>query len=338
MSIAKAIGIILVVVGHAGCPDALNKFIYSFHMPFFFILSGYFFKEVNSGEMLWKYMLKKIRKLWLPYVLYCIPFIALHNVLAPFGFDGGKLYDVSDYMKHFLGLLCFKGEPSGYFPAFWFLRTLFLSSIILAGCSLVISKLKLSKDRMPAILVGMFCIIEMVMVLLSGQVIVKLTLMAVVFLCIGIFYRIVERRIQYSWILLVVTFLTTFFCSYSFKFTQITEVDGIYLMTYISIAVIGSLFVMALSQKIKLHCGLMKRILIYIGNHTMTILALHAIVFKFLNNVIQPMIDAPQDSILNLNLSSYAPWLWIIYSLAGVIVPIMIYGLYEVLKRKIRTV
>lgn len=63
---------------------------------------------------------------------------------------------------------------------------------------------------MPAILVGMFCIIEMVMVLLSGQVIVKLTLMAVVFLCIGIFYRIVERRIQYSWILLVVTFLTTF--------------------------------------------------------------------------------------------------------------------------------
>ena len=143
VSIAKAIGIILVVVGHAGCPDALNKFIYSFHMPLFFILSGYFFKEINSGEMLWKYVLKKIKKLWLPYVFYCIPFIALHNVLAPLGFDGGSLYDVSDYAKHFFGLLYFKGEPSGYFPAFWFLRTLFLSSVILACCSLIKSRLQL---------------------------------------------------------------------------------------------------------------------------------------------------------------------------------------------------
>lgn len=326
------------MVGHAGCPDALNKFIYSFHMPLFFILSGYFYKEINSGEMLWKYVLKKIKKLWLPYVFYCIPFIALHNVLAPLGFDGGRLYDVSDYAKHFFGLLYFKGEPSGYFPAFWFLRTLFIASVILACCSLIKSRLQLSKEWLLVVLVCMFCLLEMVMALLSGQVIVRLTLMAMVFLCMGILYRNVERHIDYSWILLMVTFITTLFCSYSFKFTQITEVDGIYLMTYVSIAVIGSLFVMTLSQKIELHCRLLKRILVYIGNHTMIILALHAIVFKFLNNVIQPMINAPQDSILSLNLSSYAPWLWIIYSLAGVVVPIMIYRLYEVLKRKIKAV
>jgi acyltransferase len=48
IAIAKALGIILVVIGHstynAGYQDEVKKFIYMFHMPLFFILSGYFFK------------------------------------------------------------------------------------------------------------------------------------------------------------------------------------------------------------------------------------------------------------------------------------------------------
>jgi predicted tellurium resistance membrane protein TerC len=42
ITIAKAIGIILMVVGHSGCPQMLSKFIYLFHMPLFFLcLLGY---------------------------------------------------------------------------------------------------------------------------------------------------------------------------------------------------------------------------------------------------------------------------------------------------------
>lgn len=43
ISIAKALGIILMVVGHSGCPEILARFIYLFHMPLFFFCSGYFF-------------------------------------------------------------------------------------------------------------------------------------------------------------------------------------------------------------------------------------------------------------------------------------------------------
>ena len=45
IDITKAIGILLMILGHcAGIPEILRNFIFSFHMPLFFILSGYFYK------------------------------------------------------------------------------------------------------------------------------------------------------------------------------------------------------------------------------------------------------------------------------------------------------
>ena len=43
ISIAKAIGICLVVIGHSGAPEYVVKYIYSFHMPLFMLISGYLF-------------------------------------------------------------------------------------------------------------------------------------------------------------------------------------------------------------------------------------------------------------------------------------------------------
>jgi len=47
LDVAKGIGILLVVLGHKyikGSLPGLGKFIFSFHLPFFFLLSGMFFK------------------------------------------------------------------------------------------------------------------------------------------------------------------------------------------------------------------------------------------------------------------------------------------------------
>lgn len=42
LSVVKGIAIILMVVGHAEAPDFLTRWIYTFHMPVFFIAAGYF--------------------------------------------------------------------------------------------------------------------------------------------------------------------------------------------------------------------------------------------------------------------------------------------------------
>lgn len=55
---AKAIAIILVIIGHCYWLRAIPKlgnFIYTFHMPLFFIVSGFFLKKLTIKEALVKY-------------------------------------------------------------------------------------------------------------------------------------------------------------------------------------------------------------------------------------------------------------------------------------------
>ena len=42
--LVRGIAIILVVIGHSGCPNYLRNLIYLFHMPIFYFISGYFFQ------------------------------------------------------------------------------------------------------------------------------------------------------------------------------------------------------------------------------------------------------------------------------------------------------
>lgn len=66
IDVAKGITILLVVVGHVeSAPSPLRSLIYSFHMPLFFILSGFFFKK---GDVLGT-IKKMVPSLVIPYFL-----------------------------------------------------------------------------------------------------------------------------------------------------------------------------------------------------------------------------------------------------------------------------
>lgn len=46
IDVAKGVTILLVIVGHVShLPEPIKSSIYSFHMPLFFLLSGYFFRK-----------------------------------------------------------------------------------------------------------------------------------------------------------------------------------------------------------------------------------------------------------------------------------------------------
>ena len=79
VSIAKGIGIILMLIGHAGCPSHLNSFIYQFHMPLFFFISGYCFKEKHLNNFK-DFAIKRIKGIYLPFIKYSLLFLLLHNV------------------------------------------------------------------------------------------------------------------------------------------------------------------------------------------------------------------------------------------------------------------
>ena len=65
IDIMKGIGIILVMLGHQNLP--INIFIYSFHMPLFFIIGGYFYREKSILSSI----KKDFRRLIVPYIFAC---------------------------------------------------------------------------------------------------------------------------------------------------------------------------------------------------------------------------------------------------------------------------
>ena len=112
MDVAKGIAIILMVAGHTTIPKYISDFIWSFHMPLFFIASGWL---TNWDKTDWKkYILRKGRNLLIPFLSYSIIDLFLFLFLLPN--KGVSL--ISVLSKGWEGI------------ALWFIPVLFFSLII----------------------------------------------------------------------------------------------------------------------------------------------------------------------------------------------------------------
>lgn len=113
LDIAKGIGIILVVVGH--CINARTipgVFVYAFHMPLFFFISGVCFNADRHPEFL-PFLYKRVRQLLVPAIVFSLVLTALSAPLMP-----GAGFQWKD--------LLWQGFPG----AIWFLGVLFVAEIL----------------------------------------------------------------------------------------------------------------------------------------------------------------------------------------------------------------
>ena len=129
MSIAKALGIVLMVMGHAGCPEYLHDFIYLFHMPLFFFLSAYFFRDAKVVDSAGQYVVRKFKNLYWPYIKWSIIFLLLHNLFCRIGFYDNSL----SWQELLVNVKCsvrgmWQGERM--LGAYWFLISLFWESLL----------------------------------------------------------------------------------------------------------------------------------------------------------------------------------------------------------------
>ena len=73
IDIAKGIGIILVVFGHVWRKNIPQNWLYSFHMPLFFFISGWLVDLENLKKIRWiEFITKKALTLLVPYILFVI--------------------------------------------------------------------------------------------------------------------------------------------------------------------------------------------------------------------------------------------------------------------------
>ncbi|MEN6567282.1 MAG: acyltransferase family protein [Veillonellales bacterium] len=133
---AKGIGIILVVLGHIWLMREGYNYIYSFHMPLFFFLSGYI---VNFAKYdgLRQFIVVKLNGLVIPYFWFSF-FTYLYWVLVERKFSGNEVSPAAAFINIFISPGADQYLPHN--PALWFLTCLFIVAIAFYGMA---SKLKL---------------------------------------------------------------------------------------------------------------------------------------------------------------------------------------------------
>ncbi len=153
LDVSKAIAVILMVIGHTPqLAPGVRTLIFSFHMPLFFILSGYTFRIPADSMMFFK---KSAKRLLLPYAVTVFMAALLHFVKQSFWFHAANPFDnFFYYIKAGLYGSGVTVRPFSDIPAIgsiWFLPCLFLPRLIF----LMILKIA-GENRAVAMLISCF--------------------------------------------------------------------------------------------------------------------------------------------------------------------------------------
>lgn len=124
IDIAKAVAIIFVGIGHYSCPKPLMAFIYSFHMPLFFILSGITFN--NSKYTFKQFLIRKLKVLVFPWCIAVVLYAVFQNTCLALGMSGIHIPWINIIPRIF-----WHYRVGVYDPVYWFIPCLFITELLL---------------------------------------------------------------------------------------------------------------------------------------------------------------------------------------------------------------
>lgn len=343
VTIAKGIAILLMVMGHARCPEIVNNYLGMMRMPLFFIMSGFCFKEKSLLDAK-GYMHKRFKGIYLPYVKWAIVFLMLHNFFMDINLYSEKFaylgktstyYSLMDYVrKLFLITFTMLGEEQ-LLGGFWFLNALFV------GSTFFYITLRLVKQKM----VG--CIFLLALTLFFSFFNIQIPYMHIgsihffsaFFIMFGAYYKEKGFNIEYNIGFCIFSLLMVGIGTYFWKASMLNY-ECWQIIPYAFTSILGTLVIFNLSHFIeKKKQSIVMRLLVYIGGYTFNVLTWHMICLKIVSLIIICIYDLPIYRLAEFPVMlEYARkgW-WILYFLLGAGVPLVWTYYYHMLQDKIST-
>lgn len=283
----RGMAIILVIVAHLNVVSSeLNQYIYSFHMPLFFFISGYLFnaeKYINIGQ---RYFEKKSHSLIIPYLSFSIIsyiyYIILDCVYQP-GIQNVEVFREGILFNIYTIIF----SVSGYLvnTPLWFLPCLFITDLLF-----LISKKYFKHDYKVLFLIILLSIIGF----LYNTYIpfrmpwgIDIAFTGVVFYSAGYFfkknYKNTLLRTNYSFI--VVLFLTHIILSFTNPRVDMYKlIYNNYFLFYTS-AFSGILTYIYIFKMIR-----PSKILMFYGRNSLSILGFHYLIISVLRYSFPPLL------------------------------------------------
>ena len=319
----------LMVLGHTFFSTYGYAVIYMFHMPLFFFLSGYCFKESHLEDFR-NYAKKRFSRIYVPFVKWALIFLILHNIFFYlniyndiWGFDGevSQLYGWSDYLKKaFLIFFCLSGNEQ-LLGGYWFLHTMFFASFIFYG---------LLKLKIPVV-GGIIALLLSAFLYFKGIPVVNIYCGAKEWLevsCMmaGYLYKTysIDKLVdKYSVYVIPVCALLLLLGSVYWK-GEMLKMKWTHTIPYFISAIAGSIIVMIISKLSVRNQGV-SNVIANIGDKTLEILTWHFLSFKLVSLVIIACYGLPIQRLAEFpTMSPYNEqgW-WILYLIIGVGVPVI---------------
>lgn len=266
----KGIGIVLVVMGHCWIiPSDLYKYIYSFHMPLFFMITGYFSTSVNKQTFA-RYSVQKIKSIYLPYIFYYL----LSLVLTIFIFKpevSGAFFE-----QTVKGIIFSHTYANVNNFALWYLPLLLLASLGFY----FIKKLPV-KIYYALMLVLFFAApyYQQLFLPLNNKIPFSIHVLLPALFCMGcgdIFRTVYPKIALWNKYIIGVTGVAFFCAGLYLTFKNPQQILYINSITYLLAAVMNVIVLLMITGNSQ------NKILVYVGQRTLTILGIHRILIAIL--------------------------------------------------------
>jgi fucose 4-O-acetylase-like acetyltransferase len=329
-NIMKGLGIVAIVIGHAGSP--LHPYVYMYHLSLFFFISGFLYNDKYSMHPT-GLVGKKIKSLYIPFILYNLVYLIFHNILLNINiynrYQLGGLqpiphYGVRDFITAANNILMFSGaEQLG--GAMWFVIALFSLNIIFSVIRYFCLKGGKYNILCTAILIiilatfGFWRIKEQIYIGLN----VDIALIVLPIFFVGFLFRYYRRQIPLHWPIALVCAAIVYIAYSKFHYSNFdirstqhpliflfTAFSGIYVNLYIG-------KVINISKKLSL-------LFDTFGKYSFHIMALHFLCFKLISLIYIIIYRVPIENLAKFPVITGKWWLWICYSVVGVGLPIAI--------------
>ena len=353
-SVVKAIGIIAMVVAHAECPGRLSGFIYEWHMPLFFIVSGYFFSTRYLSD--WSTFVKKrIKGIYIPFVTWAVIILCLHNLFFEvgllnehFGNDSGGVlhpYNWHTFCQRLWAIVFSMSQYDEFIcGAYWFFRALLVASI----SYLILYKMIAPRVTRWIKTENVAYVVLFVPLLLAlwkcgeGLRITTLSqggyrdLMGAFFYGFGVVFRLnIDRYRTYLQRNAVVTISAAVLCgvgvyllSRYWSSAMLISPNMEKCIALVPGAILGWMMAYNASTLISGRDSLTKRILVYIGDNTLYILLFHVLSYKLVSamKIMYYHLDWQQIGChMVVHEHNHEDGFWILYAIVGIAVPLLLH-------------
>ena len=294
INVARGLAIIAMVVGHVLSKDNyLVCFIYKWHMPLFFLFSGFFFDVGKYGGM--AFCKRKLQTLYVPFVCWSFLYLCFHNFFAQHGICATQVIDYSQFKTFVFRIFTRMQQYEPLLGTFWFLTQLFFVNLLGYGISKLMSRCKTVQESYVEILiVVLLCLGALLFSKFNVTIYFQInyvTLLATAFFFSG---KLMKKWQTLGYLQLIASGSIALFCNNGFH--EMVDLQYEDILIYYFVAICGVLFVYNVSQFLS-NCRYARKILAYVGRRSLSIMILHFSFFKIVSYMIVMCGEKPMTAL-----------------------------------------